>query len=113
MSSLHGVFGNGIVGNGIVGKIAAILLLGAAMGCSVDGQITDTTKRTTKSTSSQLTGIAAGSEQYVTTPNNYKVSSSLGSPYGGNLITTTANGYKVYSALQGNINAETTETTSE
>lgn len=88
--------------------VAAIALLASA--CSVDGQITDTTKRITKSTSSQLTGISAGSGQTITTSNGYKVSSSVGSPYGGDIVTTTTSGYKVYSSLQGNLNAETFQT---
>jgi|GEM_PF-1900506 len=90
-------------------SLIAVAALFAA-GCSVDGQITDTTKRTVKSTSSQLTGISAGSGQTVTTANGYKVSSSVGSPYGGEIVTETANGYKVYSSLQGNLNAETFQT---
>lgn len=78
-----------------------------ATGCSVDGSITDTTKRTTKPTSSQLTGIAAGSMHTVTTDSGYTISSSVGSPYGGEIVTTTPEGYTVYSSLQGNMNAET------
>jgi hypothetical protein len=81
-----------------------------AAGCSVDGSIIDTTKRSTKITSSQLTGISAGSAHTVTTDSGYTVSSSVGSPYGGEIVTETANGYKVYSSLQGNINAETSQT---
>lgn len=88
------------------------LVLGAAFatGCSVDGSIVDTTKRFTKATSSQLTGIAAGSAHTVTTDSGYTISSSVGSPYGGEIVTETANGYKVYSSLQGNINADTSQT---
>ncbi len=88
--------------------VAAVALLTTA--CSVDGQITDTTKRTVKATSSQLTGISAGSGQTITTSNGYKVSSSVGSQYGGDIVTTTSSGYKVYSSLQGNLNAETFQT---
>lgn len=81
-----------------------------AAGCSVDGDITDETRRTTLPRMAPLSGLIPGAQHNAKTPQGYSVSASVGSPYSGPAEAVTADGYKVYSNVQGNINAETYET---
>lgn len=84
-----------------------LLLLGLLSACSVDGQITDVTRRTYNAKMGELTGIISGSQQNVTTAEGYKVSGSVGAPFGGEVDTVTTEGYSVHTNVQGNINSET------
>lgn len=93
-------------------QMVTLLALGLAAfvsGCSVDGDITDETKRVTMPRMAPLSGLIPGAQHNVKTPQGYSVSASVGSPYSAPAEAVTSGGYKVYSNVQGNINAETYE----
>lgn len=94
-------------------KLVAVCALALSVftaGCSVDGEITDATNRTTVPRMAALSGLIPGAQHNVKTPQGYNVSASVGSPFSGPAEAVTSGGYKVYSNVQGNINAETYET---
>lgn len=81
-----------------------MLLAFTAVGCSVQGEITDMTKRTLVPRLGQQMGFVSGANQNETV-SGYKVSSSVGHWSTG--MSEEVNGYKVYSTIQGNLAAET------
>lgn len=85
----------------------AVGLMALLSACSVDGQITDVTRRTYNPKLGEVTGLISGSQQNVITPEGYRVSSSVGAPFSGKTDTITTEGYSVHSNVQGNINSET------
>lgn len=85
----------------------AVALMALLAACSVDGQITDVTRRTSNPSMGEATGLISGSQQNLTTPEGYKVSSSVGAPFSAKTHTQTSEGYSVHSNVQGNINSET------
>ncbi len=90
--------------------VLALSIAAFSSGCSVDGDITDETRRTTLPRMAPLSGLIPGAQHNVNTPQGYNVSASVGSPFSGPAEAVTSGGYKVYSNVQGNINAETYET---
>lgn len=88
----------------------ALSIAAFTAGCSVDGDITDETKRITLPRMAPLSGLIPGAQHNVKTSQGYSVSASVGSPFSGPAEAVTNGGYKVYSNVQGNINAETYET---
>ncbi|MBX3019976.1 MAG: hypothetical protein KF767_18965 [Bdellovibrionaceae bacterium] len=87
--------------------IFALTALALLSACSVDGQITDVTRRTYVPRLGEATGLISGSQQNLTTPEGYQVSSSVGAPFSGKTDTVTSEGYTIHSNVQGNINSET------
>lgn len=87
--------------------LTALLLLGLLSACSVDGQITDVTRRNYIPKMGESTGLISGSQQNVVTSSGYRFSSSIGAPISGKTNSLTAEGYQVHSNVQGNINSET------
>ena len=84
-----------------------LILMGLLSACSVDGQITDVTRRTYKPKMAESTGIISGANHQAITPEGYVVSSSVAAPVGGQTDLITPEGYSVHSNVQGNINSET------
>jgi len=69
--------------------------------CSVSGNITDMTIRTTSVSVGQLTGFVAGGS-IQTTSGGYQVESMVGDPI-ANIQSVTSGGYTVYSNVSGNL----------
>jgi hypothetical protein len=90
-------------------KASALLLLGFSLSaCSVKGNIDDVAQEVRRYTLGQQTGLTSGSQQN-TVVNGYRVSSSVGDM--ATNVQQQVNGYTVYGSVQGNINAETFDTT--
>jgi hypothetical protein len=75
------------------------LLAAAALGCSVQGQITDLTQKTSVPLLSQAVGIVSGSKQNMQV-NGYNVSVSIGD-YTGSTMQQVVNNYTIYTSVQG------------
>lgn len=75
------------------------LLAGVSLGCSVQGQITDLTQKTSVPVLSQAMGIVSGSQQNMQV-SGYTVSVSVGD-YTGSSMQQTVNSYTVYTSVQG------------
>ncbi|GIL17861.1 MAG: hypothetical protein BroJett040_16120 [Oligoflexia bacterium] len=87
-------------------KIILFALIGLGLSaCSVGGNITDETQRSTTPMMGTLTGFVSGSKQNETTTGGYTVSASLGN-YASGIKQQTDSGYTVYSSVQGNIVSE-------
>lgn len=84
----------------------ALLFVGSAVGCSVQGEITDITKRVTVPRLGQQMGFVSSANQNEIV-SGYKISSSVGHWSGGDGTYEEVSGYKVYSTVQGNLAAET------
>jgi hypothetical protein len=93
--------------------VTVLALTAFVSGCSVDGDITDETRRVTMPRMAPLSGLIPGAQHNIKTAAGYNVSASVGSPFDAPAVVTTSGGYKVYSNVQGNINAETYETIRE
>lgn len=85
--------------------LAVLFLAGSVLGCSVQGEITDLTKRTMVPKLGQQMGFVSGANQNETV-SGYKISSSVGHWSRGGK-GEEVNGYKVYTTVQGNLTAET------
>jgi methylaspartate ammonia-lyase len=89
------------------------MLLLSAVGCSSNGEISDITKASIKTSFVQTQGLISGSLQNFKTASGHLVSSSVGSWTDGSITQTTAAGYKVYSTVQGDLASEISVTTQE
>lgn len=80
------------------------LLLAGLLGCSVQGQITDLTQKSSVPALSQAMGIVSGAQQNMIV-NSYNVSVTVGD-YAGGEIQQTVNSYTIYTSVQGAMSSE-------
>lgn len=85
----------------------ALGLMALLSACSVDGSITDVTRRTFVPKVAESTGLISASQQNQTTTEGYKISTSVGAPISGQLHQVSPEGYIIHSNVQGNISSET------
>ena len=91
-------------------KIVCLLLSSAFLSaCSSSGDITDITVRMNRSTLGPQTGFISGALANYTSPEGYKVSSSLGS-WSDSLSQGTM-GYTVFGSVQGSMVSESPDET--
>ena len=92
-------------------KVLVLLsFVALASACSVKGSVDDLTTPVVTPRLGQQTGLTSGSQQNQIVGGGYRVSASLGDMTTG-IQQKTADGYTVYGSVQGNIAAETMETT--
>jgi hypothetical protein len=95
---------NRVVSFFIIGTLGWLL-----SGCSSSGDITDITVRMKKSTLGPQTGLISGALANYTSPEGYKVSSSVGS--WSSDISQGTMGYTVFGSVQGSMVSESPDET--
>ena len=91
----------------VVLAMLGLVLLNA---CSVNGNIVDTTTKTTTYTASGYADISSGGVANATTQGGYKFSATIGAPVAA-VISTTSGGYTIYSNMQGAASSTTSHVT--